>query len=442
MRGVKVFFSVVVIIAALALLIYPALVLATLCFDSTLQHKGQSRLVPGWFMAASGRFVAWADEYANSQFAVTVYHNDVAATEWPMFGAVLFLVTAHDLHQQGLINGQAGVVRKAVEKAASIVASPTTATWVKTKWGDHYLEQENVFYRMLLILGLSAFEELTGDQQYRSVMSEQRKTLAAELSVARLHLKDDYPGECYPNDVLWAVAAIQRAARLEDTNHHELVMSLMTVFDGPVKAKEGLPAFQVDATSGQILQHARGCGNSGILLFASELDAEIARRWYDAYEQHFWTNNLWYSGFREFPHGASDAFDDVDSGPVVWGVGSVASAFGIGAAKTVGRLDHSVPLTLEAVAASWPTPFGFLVPGIMGKLAAQSWCLGEVALLFSMTRPLPSTELTPATGQMPGMVWIYLSLYTGSGLLVIVREFRWLRRQFHADVGNPRQIAE
>jgi hypothetical protein len=151
---------------------------------------------------------------------------------------------------------------------------------------------------------------------------------------------------------------------------------------------------------------------------------------------------LWYSGFREFPHGASDAFDDVDSGPVVWGVGSVASAFGIGAAKTVGRLDHSVPLTLEAVAASWPTPFGFLVPGIMGKLAAQSWCLGEVALLFSMTRPLPSTELTPATGQMPGMVWIYLSLYTGSGLLVIVREFRWLRRQFHADVGNPRQIAE
>jgi hypothetical protein len=434
MKWLKLLISMVVIIAATTLFVYPALVLSALLLESTLKSTGQSRMVPGWFVASSSRFINWADEFSDTQFAATVYHDDVAASEWPMFGAVLFLVTANDLHQQGLINGQTGVVRKAAEKAVSIVASPTTATWVKTKWGNHYLERENVFYRMLLILGLSAFEELTGDQQHRSVMSEQRKTLAAELSAAHLHLKDDYPGECYPNDILWAVAAIQRAANLEETNHHELVTSLMTVFDGPVKAKEGLPAFQMDANSGRIVQHARGCGNSGILLFAAELDSEIARRWYDAYEQYFWTNNRWYSGFREFPHGATDAFDDVDSGPVVWGVGSVASAFGIGAAKTVGRLDHAVPLTYEAIAASWPTPLGFLVPGIMGKLAAQSWCLGEVALLFSMTRPLPDSELVPNSGRIPGMVWAYLFLYAGSGLFFIAMEFRWLRKRFRRPV--------
>jgi hypothetical protein len=263
-------------------------------------------------------------------------------------------------------------------------------------------------------------------------MSDQRKKLADELSSAPLHLRDDYPGECYPNDILWAVAAIQRAAMLEGTNHHELAKSLMATFDGPIKAKEGLPAFMADAVNGTIVQPARGCGNSGILLFASELDSGIARTWYDAYDRNYWTNNPWFSGFRELPHGANHTFSDVDSGPVVWGVGSVASAFGIGAAKANGRLDHAVPLTLEAVAASWPTPFGFLVPGLMGKLAAQSWSLGEVALLFSMTRPLPDAELTPFTGRIPGMVWICLLLYGGVGLVFLAAEFRWMRKQFRS----------
>ena len=68
---------------------------------------------------------------------------------------------------------------------------------------------------MLLILGLSSYEKITGNTQYHAVMSRQRVTLAEELAKAKLHLRDDYPGECYPADMLWAVAAIQRAARLD-----------------------------------------------------------------------------------------------------------------------------------------------------------------------------------------------------------------------------------
>ena len=108
-----------------------------------------------------------------------------------------------------------GTIREAVEKAAEIVASPVTATWVKTKWGAGYLEKENVFYRMLLILGLSSYERITDNTQYHAMMSRQRVTLADELGKAKVHLRDDYPGECYPADMLWAVAAIQRAARLD-----------------------------------------------------------------------------------------------------------------------------------------------------------------------------------------------------------------------------------
>ena len=118
----------------------------------------------------------------------------------------------------------------------------------------------------------------------------------------------------------------------------KLAKSLMEAFDGPLKAAEGLPAFQAESRSGRILQGARGCANSGILLFASELDPVVAGRWYDAYEGNFWKDTSWIAGFTEMPRKSHEHLMDVDSGPVLCGIGSVSSAFGIGAAKTAGRV--------------------------------------------------------------------------------------------------------
>ncbi|NLF09230.1 MAG: hypothetical protein GX594_14825 [Pirellulaceae bacterium] len=80
------------------------------------------------------------------------------------------------------------------------------------------------------------------------------------------------------------------------------------------------------------------------------------------------------------------------------------------------------------MAASWPTPFGFLIPGLMGRLGADSWSLGEVALLFSMTRPTLADESVPFEGRMPAIVWILMFTYAGAGTFFIWFEIRSLRR--------------
>lgn len=211
----------------------------------------------------------------------------------------------------------------------------------------------------------------------------------------------------------------------------------METFNRPPVAVDGLPAFQMTATDGSVFQEPRGSGNSGILIFAAELDPEIAVQWYRAYEEHFWKDTGWLAGFTELPEGTDAAFMDVDSGPVLFEFGSVASAFGIGAANTVGRLDHSVPLTLQAIACSWPTPFGFLVPRIMGENAVRSSSLGEVALLFSMTRPAYVAETVPYDGHVPTIVWCMLIAYMVAGLLFIGLEVRGVRRAVRRYTGGP-----
>jgi hypothetical protein len=421
--------SAVVIVLSLMLFIYPAITIFLVTTDSQLRHTGESRLAVRWFQSATPRFLSWANMYLDTDFAASLYHDDVPATEWPIFGAVFFLVTADDLNRQGKIDATQGTIREAVDKAAQIVASPVTGTWVRTKWGDGYLEKENVFYRTLMILGLTSYQTMTADTRYRDIVSHQRTTLGDELLKAKFHLRNDYPGECWPADMLWATAAIQRAARLEGAPRDKLASGLMKTFDGPLLAPEGLPAFQADAQTGRIIQNARGCGNSGILLFAAELDPAVARRWYAAYERGYWKDTGWLAGFSERPLAAADNFTDVDSGPVLFELGSVASAFGIGAAKTAGRFDHAAPLTMEAVACSWPTPFGPLIPGFMGRVAAKSWSLGEVGLLFSMTRPTLAAETVPFTGHAPAVVWILFATYLGIGLFLIWYEIRCLKHR-------------
>lgn len=422
--------AALVILFALAFFIYPAVTLGLVLLDGNVRTTGQSRLVAHWFKGTAQRYDRWARQFLAERTAAQVSPEHVAATEWPMFGSVFLLLTAEELQTQGALDPTRGPVRAAVESAKNIVIAPETASWVRAKWGDDYLEQENVFYRMLLIMGLSSYEHITGNTEHRTLMSQQRQALADELMRAPYPLRDDYPGECYPVDVLWSVAAIQRAARLEGTQHDELAKKLIAALDGPIKTAQDLPAYQIDAPTGHRLQEARGCGNSGLLLFAPELDAPTARRWYDAYEKHFWKNNGWIAGFTELPRGTRTDFMDVDSGPVLFELGSVASAFGIGAAKRAGRLAHAAPLTWEAVACSWPTPLGFLIPGAMGQLAVGSWSLGEVALLFSMTRPLPAGAVDPTAASVPGSVWILLALYAGLGLWFIASEVRVLRREF------------
>jgi len=64
----------------------------------------------------------------------------------------------------------------------------------------------------------------------------------------------------------------------------------------------------------------------------------------------------------------------------------------------------------------------------MGRLAAGSRSLGEVALLFSMTRPVSASKTVPFEGHAPWIVWVLLTVYTAAGVFFIGFEIRSCRR--------------
>lgn len=417
-------------LAALAIFFFlaPAALVVVGIADTSLGRGDVPRFAWRWHRALAPRFAEWARQRVHAGDGAAVATADVAGTEWPMFGTVFFLAATETLQDAARRDGHASDIQpasyaaEAIDAAAALLLDPANATWVKAHWGDDYLRRENVFYRMLLIRGLTSHARITGSTAHLPLLREQVESLAAELAAAPHGLLDDYPGESYPTDVLWAVAAIRNADPVLGTDHSALVQRFLAHCSAPpLLGPLGLPPYQADAQSGRGFDESRGCSNAGILDQAPQLSIDQAQRWYANFAQHFWQRGPLLAGFREFPHGVESTWrGDVDSGPVVLGYGFSATAFGLAAARANGRLDHAVPLSQLAIAGAWPLPDGtLLLPRLLSN-AVDAPYLGEAGMLYIFTRtPVLGTPIVLGAPRIPGLVPLLIVAYllVGTALL-------------------------
>lgn len=370
-------------------------------------------------------YARWANAHMESRRATKVESDDVSGTEWPLFGSVFYLWSMESLQKAWEANPRADSIapaiyaRKAIEAAANLVTDPNHATWVRQKWGDGYLHRQNLFYRFLIISAMTSYTHLTGDLRFIDQLRDQVETLSAEIDASPYGLIEDYPGECYPTDVIGAISAIRRADTVLKTDHSAFIQRALRAFQFPQAGEHDLPGYFAQARSGEPSSISRGCGDSFAFTVAPEIWPDTARQWYQDYSDYFWQEKWGLVGFREFSRETPEAesFMDVDSGPVILGFGFAASAFGTGAARVNGRMDQAAPLTAEMLVSSWPLANGtLLIPRLLSN-AVDAPYLGEASILFCLTRqPIAGIE-KPAASVMTPFVWALLVLYWALGLL-------------------------
>lgn len=401
------------------------------------------------------RYERWARARITSGRAEGLSLADIAGTEWPLFGSVFFLWGSEALQAAWERDPSLAprapreAARGAIAAAVALVADERHAGWVKRHWGDDYLSREDVAYRSFLVGALTAGVRLLGkdgvEPRLRALLREQVDGLAAELDRSPHGLLDDYPGECYPADVLAAVAMIRHADTVLGSDHSAFVARARRGFEGACTDEaRGLPPYAADARAGRPLGPARGCSNAYLTLKAPELWPETARAWYEAHERGFWQERLGAAGFREFPRDlpGHDWYLDVDAGPVVAGFGFAASAFGTGAARVNGRLDHGYALASQMIAISWPLPDGTLLGPRLLSNAVDAPYLGEAAILYILTRtPQPGVAIRPA-GKRPAFVAILLGLYVGIGVLLLGAAWRRWRAWRRRSVASTAALSE
>ncbi len=400
--------------------------------------------IPGfvfrWHRALSPRYERWARQRVASGAADQLTTENISGTEWPLFGSVFYLWAteamqeAYEVDPNVAPSAPIAYARGAIEAATALVADPNHAGWVKQHWGEQYLEKENLFFRMLLISALRSYQKLLDDARYEDLLRSQVESLAAELDASRYGLLDDYPGQCYPVDIVPAIAAIRRADAVLGTDHAAFAARAIRGFQGTrLDEHTGLPAYVVSSTTGKTLDCARGVGLSFMLIWAPELWPETVGQWYAKYRDQFWQQDRWFAGFREYPADVDVgwfAMQDVDAGPVIAGYGMAASAFGAGAVRAMGDAERAYLLGAEALVASWPLPDGtLLVPRLLSNFSDAPY-LGEAATLFALTR-CPVTPMSPGgRPALPGIVYLGLGGLLCFGLGEMAASLWQLRRWY------------
>ena len=437
--------SLILVFLALYFLLIPLGVVVLDLTDPALREGGMPRCALRVHRSLSPRYEKWARRRVASGRATKLSTGDVAGTEWPVFGSVFYLWATESLQEAWEEEHTLSrlppreYARGAIEAAAALVADPSHAAWVKRHWGDDYLHQENLFYRALLIAGLTSHRKLLGSDRYLPLLTDQVETLSKELDESPYGLLNDYPGECYPTDVLGAIAAIRRADAVLGTDHAGFVRRAIRGFEGTLLDSTGLPPFMAEPLHGTTCTRARGCGVSFMLIWAPELWPSTAREWYTRYDEHFWQTRWTGSSFREMPRDmpGHNWYFDIDAGPVLAGHGIAAGAFGIGAARANGRFDHAYALCAQALVASCPLLDGTLLGPRMLSDASDAPYLGEAGLLFSLTRmPVNGTVLKKGE-HLPLFVYWVLSLYLALGLLFLAGGVRPIWRRWRQPTTVP-----
>jgi len=427
---------------------YPAVRVAQDLRDPALKGAEVPRAAFRLHRSISPKLERWAKARVASGRAAELSTENISGTEWPVFGALFYLWSTEAL-QAAWEKSPVGAVppktyaRGAVDALTELVLDPSHGGWVRKHWGDSYLDRENIFYRAMQLYALMAQHALTGETRHLPLLRERTAVLAAEIDASPHGLLKDYPEECYPGDVLAGIACIRRAGLLLGTDYSGFLARATRGFTGHSADARGLPGYLADTASGELLGPARGCSNSYFCFVVPELWPDLARQWYDAYEQGFWQYRWGAWGFREFTRdsGESDWYADVDAGPCIAGHGMAACAFGLAAARANARFDHAYPLATEMLAMSWPLPNGRLgLPQLLSN-ATDAPYLGEQAILFNLTRP-PAPSMTPRYGgTIPPMVFGLLAAYVAAGVLVIAAAVLSLRRARRLCIPWPRTQA-
>lgn len=229
---------------------------------------------------------------------------------------------------------------------------------------------------LLLILG-------AGDRTGPCLDPKRHQTLAELVAAGSLadpdHHLPSYPGpkDRWPADQAATLAGLHRYDHAHQGHTLAPVSAAFTerILDRAIDPSTQLPWSEVNGRGTGKLP--RGCALSYSIRYLAEADPTLAAQWWVPYRAQYLVDRGVLVGFREWPPGV-ERRADIDSGPIVEGVGAAATAFGIGAARAMG--DELLAWRLTATAHT----VGAVATQLPGLAKVSRSTMAEAILFWAM----------------------------------------------------------
>lgn len=160
---------------------------------------------------------------------------------------------------------------------------------------------------------------------------------------------ESYPNLYWPSDMIPAVAALKLYDKMFLPKYDSVIINWLQKVKNSQLLSSGLIPHQVDKNGSQI-KAARGSSQSLILIILAEISEQFAKEQFTLYKARFSNHFLFMPMIKEYS-AENNNTEDVDSGPILFGNGSVATIAGAGTFKRFGEITTSTRMyqTLECI---------------------------------------------------------------------------------------------
>ncbi len=226
----------------------------------------------------------------------------------------------------------------AMAAGATRLAEPSMREFGTQAWGEDGLRaldsEDGHAYLGYLDLALGMHRLIYPETPLAGLHDELTAALARRLAAAPHGTVETYPGETYPPDVCAVVGAIGLHGRATGEDHGELIAAWSArARETLVDPDTGLLIQAVDGRSGAPVDRPRASGTAIGAYFLAFADADLSGELHEALRDQCAVGLLGFGGMREYARGQRGGFGDVDSGPVVFGVGMSSTGFALAGAR-------------------------------------------------------------------------------------------------------------
>lgn len=260
------------------------------------------------------------------------------------------------------------VVRRGLSAEVSPLHRPTTAKGVE---GDH-----NLFWSHLgVILGVRRMVQGPGARSGGEDLDAVQRRIVSHLH-ARTIGSAGFVAPSYPGSPQWPAdqTVTLLAIRLHDeANGTSMRQSMLLPFQITMGRHTDAATGLFHSSLSRSLGYAklpRGCATSWSALYLAQVDPMMAYEQYRHAREHLKRIVLGVGGFREWLASSLGHGADVDSGPIVLGVGMAATALGLGPSRLFGDAELYAAIRRSALTFGLPSPLpsgGHLLSPVLGE---------------------------------------------------------------------------
>lgn len=158
--------------------------------------------------------------------------------------------------------------------------------------------------------------------------------LESRLKESGIHLLESYPNEVYPVDNCAVLSSIGLYYKAKKQVPPPFLTEWYAYFEKHyIDDKTNLLIQCVDPLTGEPADYPRGSGSTLGLYLLSFANEKLAAKLFKGVKRELASSLFRFGGIREYPKGVDNQLGDIDSGPVVFGLGTSATGFGISGAR-------------------------------------------------------------------------------------------------------------